>query len=240
MAEIPAASVSVVMPVLNEAAALPAALAALTSWRAAGTEIIVADGGSTDASAAIAAEAADCIIAPRGRARQMNAAAAHAKGDILLFLHADTRLPSDALTAVRAARAHGARWGFFALAIEGSHPMLRVVARLATWRSRLSHIATGDQAIFVARELFAEIGGFPDIPLMEDIALSRRLRARSRPARLRLHATTSGRRWERYGAARTIFLMWRLRLAYAIGVAPERLARRYDEVRARSKSCPPR
>lgn len=241
MTKTPTARLTVIVPVLNEAAVLPATLASLAPWRAAGAEVVVADGDSADASARIAADAVDrVVVAPRGRARQMNAGAARADSDILLFLHADTSLPPDALEAVHAACAYGARWGFFGLALEGRHPLLGVIARLATWRSRRSGIATGDQAIFVTRELFAEVGGFPDIPLMEDIAFSRRLCTRARPARLPFRARTSGRRWERNGVIRTILLMWRLRLAYALGATPEKLARRYADVRHQGKSCPPR
>lgn len=163
----------------------------------------------------------------------MNAGARTARGDVLLFLHADTRLPADALQAIEAGVAGGARWGYFGLAIAGRHPLLPVVAALATLRARMTGIATGDQAIFVTRALFEEAGGFPDIPLMEDIALSRRLRRIARPARLRARAVTSGRRWERNGVVSTIMLMWRLRLLYRLGAPPARLARRYRDVRER-------
>lgn len=225
---------SVVVPVLDEAAVLPELLHALAPLRKQGVEVVVVDGGSGDGSADIARDGADRLLtAPRGRARQMNAGARAARGDVLLFLHADTRLPAGALRAVAAALAGGARWGFFGLAIGGRRPLLRVVAALATLRARATGIATGDQALFVTRALFDQAGGFPDIALMEDVAFSRRLRAIARPARLRLRALTSGRRWERGGVLRTVFLMWRLRLLYRLGAAPERLARRYRDVRGR-------
>lgn len=217
---------------LDEAAALPTLLAALAPWRETGAEIVVADGGSSDDSAGIAErEGALLVRSARGRARQMNAGAGAARGEVLLFLHADTRLPQNAQAAIAEAVTGGARWGFFALDITGRHPLLGVIARAASLRSRLTGIATGDQAIFVIRELFDEAGGFPDIPLMEDIALSRSLRSRARPARLKLRAETSGRRWERRGVLHTVLLMWRLRLAYALGVPPARLAHRYADVR---------
>lgn len=186
--------------------------------------MIVADGGSEDGTASLAAALCDrVVVAPRGRARQMNAGAREARGDVLLFLHADTRLPSNADELVQ-----GFLWGRFDVQIEGRHPLLPVVAWWMNLRSRLTGIATGDQAIFVRRDDFVAAGAFREIPLMEDIALSKRLKRISRPACLRERVVTSGRRWERRGTLRTIVLMWRLRLAYALGADPGRLARRYD------------
>jgi rSAM/selenodomain-associated transferase 2 len=156
----------------------------------------------------------------------MNAGAAIATGDALLFLHADTRLPADAARCVLEALARRG-WGRFDVRIEGGPPLLAVVAFCMNWRSRLSGIATGDQAIFVRREVFAAAGAFPEIPLMEDVALSARLRRISPPACLGVRAVTSGRRWAQRGVLRTILLMWRLRLAYFLGARPEDLARRY-------------
>ncbi len=213
---------------------MPTLLASLAPWRDAGAEIIVADGGSSDASVEIAARGAARVVrTERGRARQMNAGAAVANGGVLLFLHADTRLPENARETIAGVMADGAHWGFFALAIVGRHPLLAVIARAASLRSRLTGLATGDQAIFVARELFDAVGGFPDIPLMEDLAFSHSLRDRTRPAKLKLRVETSGRRWEQHGVLRTVFLMWRLRLAYTLGASPAQLARRYDNVRER-------
>ena len=191
---------------------------------------IVADGGSRDDTRHIARPLCDRVLhAARGRARQMNAGAAAARGEVLLFLHADTRLPCGWIRMVRDALGHrGREWGRFDVRLDGAHPMLRVVERAMNLRSRLSGIATGDQAIFVTRGAFRRAGGFPDIGLMEDVALSRRLRARSRPACVRAAVTTSSRRWESNGIVRTIVLMWRLRLEYAFGADPERLARRYQ------------
>jgi len=219
---------SIVIPVLNEAAGIVEMLAALVPLRTAGAEVIVADGGSTDATVQLATAFADQIVlAPRGRARQMNTGAGGAHGDVLLFLHADTRLPADALVNLEAALDDGAQWGRFDVRIGGRHTMLRVVAALINLRSRLSGIATGDQAIFVRRAAFDEVGGFADYPLMEDLALSDALRKRWKPACLKAKVTTSGRRWEQHGVWRTIVLMWTLRSAYRLGVSPKVLARHY-------------
>lgn len=222
-------TLSVIVPVLDEAAAIAATLGALQPLRHEGAEVVVVDGGSRDATCALARPLADRVLqAPRGRASQMNAGAAAATGDVLVFLHADTTLPPDAARAIDAALARGREWGRFDVAIEGSHPMLAVIGMLMNARSRWSGIATGDQAIFVRRSAFHAAGGFPAIPLMEDVALSRALKHVSRPAALRQRVITSGRRWERHGIFRTIVLMWRLRAAYALGADPHRLARRYE------------
>ncbi|MDD9982370.1 MAG: TIGR04283 family arsenosugar biosynthesis glycosyltransferase [Gammaproteobacteria bacterium] len=222
-------AISVVVPVLDEADTLAQSLRPLQSVRGHGVEVIVVDGGSRDRTRCVASPLCDRVLdAPRGRARQMNTGAAHARGRVLLFLHADTRLPSGWAELVRDALGNrGREWGRFDVRLDGAHPMLRVVERAMSLRSRLSGIATGDQAIFVIRAAFRAAGGFPDIALMEDVALSRALRARSRPVCLRATALTSSRRWERNGIARTIVLMWRLRLEYALGGDPERLARLY-------------
>lgn len=220
--------VSIIVPALNEAAGIGAALEALAPLRARGHEVIVVDGGSADGTMTLAAPLADRVLgAPCGRALQMNAGARVAAGDALVFLHADTRLPPDADRLVTQALAHSA-WGRFDVAIEGRHPLLPLVAWSMNWRSRLTGIATGDQAIFVRREAFR---GFPEIPLMEDIAFSRAMKRRTRPACLRSRAVTAGRRWERQGVVRTILHMWRLRLLYALGVPPQRLARDYADAR---------
>jgi rSAM/selenodomain-associated transferase 2 len=221
-----AARLTLVVPVLNEARGLAASLQALAPLRARGHEVIVVDGGSEDASASVAAPLADRVLrAPRGRAAQMNAGARAASGDVLVFLHADTRLPAQAEGKILGALERH-RWGRFDVEIEGRHPALRVVAAAMNLRSRLTGIATGDQAIFVRR---AEFPGFPQIALMEDVALSRLLKRRGRPACLRSRVRTSGRRWESRGVLRTVLLMWRLRLLYWLGVPPERLARQYYE-----------
>lgn len=223
------AMVSIIIPALNEAATIVATLTSLQRWRGRAAEIIVVDGGSTDDTAALAKPLADHVVtARRGRASQMNAGAAIAQGDVLLFLHADTQLPADGVERARAALARGDRvWGRFDVRISSRRPGLWLVARTMNLRSRLSGIATGDQAMFVRRREFDMVGGFPDIPLMEDIALSQALRRLSWPACLAAPAVTSGRRWERRGLLRTIWLMWRLRLAYYLGADPSDLAVRY-------------
>lgn len=218
---------SIIIPVLDEAEAIGPALDRLAAVRAAGAELIVIDGGSTDGTIAAArARGARVETAPRGRASQMNAGAARAGGDALLFLHADTRLPKDA--AERIAHALVSHyWGRFDVRIEGRSPWLGVIASMMNLRSRLSGIATGDQAIFVRRAAFDAVGGFPAQPLMEDIELSRRLKRIGRPRCLRAKVVTSGRRWDRHGAWRTIVLMWSLRLRYFLGAPAGELARRY-------------
>lgn len=224
----PGRRISAIIPALNEEQGIAATLADLQTLRASGHEVIVADGGSTDATVAMASPLADRVVqAPRGRARQMNAGVREAKGDIFWFLHADTRVPPEATAAVIAALDAGRLWGRFDVRLSGTHPALRMVESAMNLRSRLSGIATGDQGIFVTREAFGAVGRFPDIPLMEDIALSKALRPLDRPACLRMSLTTSSRRWENKGVWRTILLMWRLRLAYALGADPRQLARRY-------------
>ncbi|MBR0564966.1 TIGR04283 family arsenosugar biosynthesis glycosyltransferase [Azoarcus sp. L1K30] len=220
--------ISIIVPVLDEAATLTACLMTLESLCDPDVEIIVADGGSADATPEIARGRAHTFVhAPRGRGSQMNAGAALATGDILLFLHADTRLPSGALDVIRRAISAGAQWGRFDVRIEGRSRALRLVGAMMNLRSRLSGIATGDQAIFVRRTVFDAAGGYPDIALMEDVALSGALRALAHPACLRPPVATSGRRWEKHGVLRTIVLMWRLRAAYWLGADPDELARRY-------------
>lgn len=226
-------TLSIVMPVLDEAANLEAALRALAPLRERGAEVIVADGGSRDATAALARALADrVLIAPRGRALQMNAGAAAATGDVLLFLHADTELPETADRSVVDGLARSQRaWGRFDVRFDTGGWLVMVAAAM-NLRSRLTGIATGDQAIFVTRAAFEAVGGFPAIALMEDVALSARLKRLSRPLALRDRVLTAARRWQRHGIARTILLMWKLRLAYFFGCDPKRLAREYGYVAA--------
>lgn len=219
---------SIVIPVLNESGGIVRLLEALQHFRAQGAEVVVVDGGSSDGTPVLALPLADRVLAaPCGRGSQMNAGAANARGEVLLFLHADTRLPPSALERIEDAVRKGALWGRFDLRIEGSTRGLRLVAFMMNWRSRLSGIATGDQAIFVTREAFLRVGGFADIPLMEDVVFSGRLRAIARPACLAAKVLTSGRRWEKHGLLRTILMMWRLRLRFYFGASPEDLAREY-------------
>jgi len=216
------------MPALNEAAGIEATLQALQELRARGVELVLADGGSSDATPTLARPWVDAVVdAPRGRALQMNAGAARARADALLFLHADTRLPPLGDVLVLQALAGAACWGRFDVRIEGRPWMLRVVAALMNLRSRASGIATGDQAIFVTREAFERVGGFPVQPLMEDIEISRRLKRLGRPVCLGARVSTSGRRWEQRGVWRTIVLMWRLRWGYWRGESAARLAQAY-------------
>jgi len=221
-------SLSIIIPALNEAAGIETLLQGLQAMRAAGTELVLVDGGSTDGTPELAARWVDVVTAaPQGRAVQMNAGAAMARGEVLLFLHADTCLPDAADAMVGQAIAGGALWGRFDVLIEGRPPMLRVVAAMMNCRSRLTGVATGDQAIFVMASVFHALGGFPEQPLMEDIELSRRLKRQGRPACLRARVITSGRRWEHRGVWRTIMLMWWIRWRYWRGESAARLARAY-------------
>ncbi|HJS76419.1 MAG TPA: TIGR04283 family arsenosugar biosynthesis glycosyltransferase [Burkholderiales bacterium] len=215
---------SVVVPALNEASGIRAALEALAPLRAGGHEVIVVDGGSSDGTPELARGLCDhALSAPRGRALQMNAGAAAATGDALVFLHADTRLPQGADELIfQSLRLFP--WGRFDVEIDARHPLLRIVACTMNLRSRLTGIATGDQAIFVRREVFP---GFPDIELMEDVAFCKAMKRFGPPACRRERVVTSGRRWESRGVLRTIVLMWRLRLMYFLGARPEHLARIY-------------
>jgi len=227
------AQLSIVVPVLDEAAIVEHALARLAPLRSRGCQLIVADGGSRDGTAELARPYADHVVAARrGRAAQMNAGAAIAGGDVLLFLHVDSVLPDDADGLILGALADAAHdWGRFDIAIDGRHALLPLIAWFMNRRSRLTGICTGDQGMFVRAQTFAARGGFPLIDLMEDIALSRSLKRSSRPACLRQRVVTSGRRWERRGPLRTMLMMWRLRLAYFLGADPRRLASVYDAAR---------
>lgn len=220
---------SIIIPALNEAQGIGATLRALEPLRRRGHEVIVVDGGSVDATASIARPLADRVVeSAAGRARQQNAGAEVSRGGVLLFLHADTRLPEDADALVLGGLDASDRgWGRFDVRLTGRHPLLRVVERMIGVRSRLSGIATGDQAMFVRRDWFQRAGGFPRIPLMEDVALSKALLRRGRPLCIRQPVTTSSRRWEQRGVWRTMVLMWRLRWAYWRGADPADLAARY-------------
>jgi rSAM/selenodomain-associated transferase 2 len=219
---------SVVIPALDEAAALPALLEDLRELRSAGTELILVDGGSRDGTPELAAARVDRLLrSPPGRARQMNVGAAQAGGDYLWFLHADTRLSPTCLAALQQALVDEPGWGRFDIRLSGAGPSLWLIGLMINLRSRLTGIASGDQGIFVRRELFESLGGYADIPLMEDLELCRRLRCVARPRCLRPPLSTSSRRWEQHGTWRTVWLMWRLRLAYYRGVSPEQLAGRY-------------
>ena len=250
------ATLTIVLPVLNEAATLGPRLLALQALRTRGARVVVADGGSTDGTLALACQHADlALVAPRGRGAQMNAGAAAgltpspfggrrgwgpaalktgalptsptATADTLLFLHADTALPEHADRCIQQALQGGAVWGRFDMRIDSPRPVFRLIETLMNLRSRWTGVATGDQAVFVRRTAFEAVGGFEDIALMEDIALSRALLRLSRPACLRQRVTTSARRWEQHGVWRTVLLMWQLRAAYFLGADPDRLALQY-------------
>jgi len=218
---------SIIVPCLDEAQSIVACLRELAPLRSRGHEVLVVDGGSRDGTRALAQPLCDRLLdAPRGRASQMNAGALAASGDALLFLHADTRLPDGADELVFFSLKNHL-WGRFDVEIESRLAALKIVAWSMNLRSRLTGIATGDQAIFVRRDAFQTAGGFPEIPLMEDIALCKRLKRVSPPLCLSDRAVTSGRRWEQHGVLSTMVLMWRLRLAYFFGADPKELARQY-------------
>ncbi len=224
-------NISVIIPVLNEEKTIAATLRALAPHKP--YELIVVDGGSPDRSREMSAQCgAEVLSASRGRARQMNRGAQEATGDVLLFLHADTRLPTSAFedisTALNDPRYFGGR---FDIELEGNHWMLKIVGRMISYRSRMSKVSTGDQAIFVRREVFRQMGGFPDMPFMEDIAFCRMLKRIGDIACLRTKVVTSARRWEMDGVWRTILKMWTLKLLYLAGVSPARLKQYYADTR---------
>ena len=219
---------SIIIPTLNEESGISACLAALQPLREH-VEIIIADGGSRDNTRALAAPLADQLInASLGRARQMNAGAAHARSDILLFLHADTLLPQQALHSISRGIAEGFHWGRFDIHLKGHSPLFKVIAQMMNWRSRLTGISTGDQGLFVTRKAFNTIGCYPEIALMEDIAICSRLKEIGPPYCIREKVISSGRRWEQFGIIKTILLMWWLRLRYFFGSNAEALALLYS------------
>lgn len=223
-----AAELSVIIPVRNEAQALPLLLADLAPLRAAGAQLIVVDGGSDDDTREQAASHVDLLLQSEpGRARQMNAGAAVASGDYLWFLHADTRVGAPAVASLLDVLARRPCWGRFDVSLSAPGLAFRLIGSMINLRSRLTGVASGDQGIFVARATFDALGGYAQIPLMEDLELCRRLKRLARPQCLRPPLSTSSRRWERGGVWRTVLLMWRLRLAYYCGANPEQLARQY-------------
>jgi rSAM/selenodomain-associated transferase 2 len=221
--------ISIIIPMLNEIDTLADLLDHLLMFKHHDCEIIFVDGGSCDGSAALVEIAGFSIIhSTAGRAHQMNIGAAKATGEVMVFLHADTRLPIDAIQVItHATKDWQHQWGRFDVVITGQSAMLKIVAFMMNCRSRWSSIATGDQAIFIKRSLFICIGGFPEQPLMEDIELCRRLRDNFQPACVREKVFTSGRRWEARGVWRTIFLMWKLRWHYWRGVSADEIAAAY-------------
>lgn len=219
---------SIVIPVFNEAEEIYICLRRLQALRREGAQIIVVDGGSDDDTVDLSTPLADLVlISDKGRARQMNVGAAEANREWLLFLHADTRLPDNVSDLMLAWQLSSSVWGFFGVKIKAATPLLRIVAGLMNRRSYLTGISTGDQCQFVKRGVFEDLGGFADIPLMEDIELSKRLKRQSRPLFINAKVETSGRKWKEGGVLATVFLMWRLRLAYFFGVSPKILVERY-------------
>ncbi len=221
--------VSIIIPVINDSKQLLEQLNSLQIYRQGGHQIVVVDGGSDDGVESVSKGLCDVFtVCERGRARQMNRGAELADGEVLLFLHADTRLPDNAIDCiVQVLQAEGSVWGRFDLRLSGRRIVFRVIAACVNWRSHLTGVATGDQAVFVARRVFQRVGGYPSIPLMEDVALSKQLRAVAWPRRIRQPVTTSSRRWEERGILSTVLLMWWLRLLYFFGASPEVLVRKY-------------
>jgi len=220
---------SIIIPARNEAGQIVASLQGLQALRRRGHELMLVDGGSNDATRQLAEPLVDRLLsAPAGRASQLAAGVAAASHPLLWLLHADSRVPPDADRLIQQALSRGrSDWGRFDVRLSGRHPLLRLVERLMNWRSWLTGICTGDQGIFVTRARLDAVGGIPRLPLMEDVALSRRLKRGGRPCCVRTPLVTSSRRWEQRGVLRTIVLMWYLRAAYALGADPARLARLY-------------
>lgn len=220
---------SIIIPTLNEAEGVRDFLLALQPLKEQ-CEIIIADAGSTDETKLISQPLVDLFIAAsKGRATQMNSGAENASANILIFLHADTYLPEQALSLIQQGIDKGAQWGRFDIQLIGRHVMLKVVAQMMNWRSRLTGIATGDQVIFMTLQAFQKVGGFPDMPLMEDIEISKRLNEFSRPYCIKVKVKSSARRWESFGVWKTITLMWSIRLRYFLGESPQHLAELYRQ-----------
>jgi rSAM/selenodomain-associated transferase 2 len=225
-------TLSAIVPMLNEAATIASTLDALRRG-APGAEIVVVDGGSIDASVTIAQPLCDTLIsAPRGRARQMNAGTRASHGDALVFVHADTIVPATFAADIASALSDPAIvGGRFDVKLDSSAVPYRIIGAMISLRSRISRTGTGDQAIFVRRDVFDRLGGFPELELCEDLEFSRRLKRAGRIACLRTRVTTSARRWNRDGVARTVLRMWMIRAMYLLGVPPARLKRMYSDTR---------
>lgn len=232
-----ACELSIILPCLNEAAIVRPALVRLQALRGAAVELILVDGGSRDGTPRLAAPLVDqLLVSAAGRARQMNAGARLARGRVLWFLHVDTAWPESAVALLLAATARTG-WGRFDVRLSGERRLFRLIERMMNWRSCLTGIATGDQGIFVVRDWFFAVGGYPQIALMEDIALSKRLKRRGMPACIRQPLITASRRWESQGVLLTVLRMWSLRLAYFFGVDPATLARWYPPCNTPGQDC---
>ena len=220
--------ISIIIPVLNEAPTIQSFLQNLQPLRQRGHELILVDGKSQDGTAALARSLVDRMMtSEKGRARQQELGAKMATGQVLLFLHADTELPELADQIILQSLSKGSFWGRFNVRLSGSQWLFRVIEILMNWRSCLTGIATGDQAIFISTVLYNDIGGVPQIELMEDIEMSKRLVKLAKPACLKSTVVTSSRRWEQKGVLRTILFMWNMRLQYFFGVKPEQLVKKY-------------
>ena len=221
--------ISIIIPVLNESALLQKQLEKLRPFRNLGNEVIVVDGGSDDDSREVARPLVDRVChSSSGRSLQMNYGAGLASGEVLLFLHIDTSLPVDCAAQIAQVFENSNRlWGRFDVRLSSDQGLLRVIPAAMNLRSHLTGVVTGDQAIFVRRQVFEEVKGYAPIPLMEDIELSKRLRRLSWPARIRQKAIASSRRWEQRGVLSTVLSMWWLRLLYFVGVSPKKLVIMY-------------
>ncbi|MEQ8427122.1 MAG: TIGR04283 family arsenosugar biosynthesis glycosyltransferase [Gammaproteobacteria bacterium] len=218
---------TLIVPVLNESELITPFLSSLQPLRQSGCEVIVVDGGSTDDTVALATPLVDSVIhSDKGRGRQMNAGAAQATNDILLFVHVDSVLPVN-LPELVTSSCYPGNWGFFQVQLSGRHPLFRMIESCMNTRSRLTGVATGDQCLIIGKELFIKSGGFPDIPLMEDVAFTKTLKQHMSPVVIYERVITSSRRWEQQGIIKTILQMWWLRLLYFLGVSPERLVKSY-------------
>ena len=220
--------ISIIIPVLNEAETIQSFLQALQPLRKQGHEVVLVDGHSDDDTCALARPLVDRMFSSQpGRARQQILGAKMSTGQVLLFLHADTKLPEKAEQVILSALAQGFFWGRFDVQLSGSHWLFRMIEKMMNWRSCLTGIATGDQSLFVAKMLYNDVGGMPAIELMEDIELSKRLLKFCKPACLKSIVITSSKRWEKNGILRTILFMWSLRLQYFFGIKPEVLVKKY-------------
>lgn len=222
--------ISIIIPVINEASSIVAFLKSLQHYRENGHEIILVDGGSSDNTVNLIDQYVDhSLVCTLGRATQMNLGARHAKNNCLLFLHSDTYLPDSADTLILNSLSNQNHWGRFNIKLTGQHFIFRIIESMINLRSKYTGVATGDQAIFINKNIFDKIKGYPDIKLMEDIALSKRLRKQYSCAYLTEKVTTSSRRWEKNGIFRTILLMWILRFLFFIGTKPDYLFKIYYE-----------
>ncbi len=223
--------IAIVIPVRNEAAMLPQALQRLKALQGV-DEIVFVDGESSDGSAAlIQAAGFICLLSTAGRAKQMNMGTAQTKSEIILYLHVDTAISSSHISDIKKTYNQAFAYGRFDVSLSNKRLTYRIISFFINLRSCLSKVATGDQGIFVRRTMFEAVGGYPEIPLMEDIALTKALRRKGKVLCLRNKLETSSRRWEQHGVMRTVWLMWKLRFLYWLGVSPEKLAGMYRDAR---------